>query len=87
MIQPRRNPQKVFTTLPTQCRLGILFLLHILAMDVDEDSAKPTASKSGRVEKKRRHKSSRKASIVFPKYKDRHVGRKVNSKKIKRNDY
>lgn len=54
-------------------------------MEVDQD-AKKSASKlsKGRIEKKVRHKSSRKASIVFPKYKEgKRVGKaKGNSRRV-----
>ncbi|TVY57178.1 hypothetical protein LSUE1_G007781 [Lachnellula suecica] len=54
----------------------------ITAMEIDQNP-KQSASKpsSGRIEKKVRHKSSRKASIVFPKYKD---GKQVGGSKGKK---
>ncbi|KAF4634607.1 hypothetical protein G7Y89_g3508 [Cudoniella acicularis] len=52
-------------------------------MDIDQAASKdkiPSSSKKSRVEKRRRH-SSRKAAIVFPKYKD---GKRIGRTKAKK---
>jgi hypothetical protein len=79
MQRTLQQKRKMPSVSPTASFSQNLSLILLLAMDVDQKSSKTGSIKNGRVQK-RRHKSSRKASIVFPKYKDKHLNKTKKQK-------
>jgi hypothetical protein len=80
-LQRTSRPRVCFA--PLNYAMAIGMQANIMPdMEIDHDPKKTSSKPSkGRIDKKVRHKSSRKASIVFPKYKN---GKKVGKSKGKK---